>query len=121
MAYLVKNISGRIQSMPKKLGSLSLDANNWQIGETDYVEDGAITYYQNHPDVFQLLPTPQEVAAVGDFPAGVAPSRPQNIVFIGPSITDYGKWTVVSGSKQGFPALSEFAWAQQFLGPLVMP
>lgn len=49
-------------------------------------------------------------------PRGIS-VRPLNIVTLGPSISNYGFMTATSGTRQGYPGLSEIGHALQFFGP----
>jgi len=71
MSYLVKNISGRIQTMPKveEVASRSLD--NWAIGMIDTVVGSVINLYRAHPTVFQILSGPGKSMSVGSAATGV--------------------------------------------------
>jgi hypothetical protein len=61
MTYLVQNVSGKIQSQPKRLSHVASSEaiNNWAIGQIDTVDDDVITYYQGHTDAFTVLSGPQ--------------------------------------------------------------
>jgi hypothetical protein len=69
--YLVKNISGKVQSMPKTLDQFGLSApgNNWAIGQTDEVVDELIDRYSGHTDAFTVLSGPSLHVASGTVPA----------------------------------------------------
>ena len=68
MSYLVQNVSGKVQSMPKTLETLSRAYNNWAIGQIDTVDDAVINTYQNHADVFAVLSGPSIFGAAGAVP-----------------------------------------------------
>jgi len=59
--YLVTNISGKVQNMPKKLSHIAAAkvSDNWAIGETDVVDDEMINYYTAHTTVFSVGPQVQ--------------------------------------------------------------
>jgi len=73
MSYLVKNISGKVLTMPKNLMELSVtqSSNNWAIGQVDTVGDAVINLYTGHTDTFTVLagPTIFNYSAPGTVPA----------------------------------------------------
>jgi hypothetical protein len=71
--YLVKNVSGKVVTMPKTLTQLTTApaVNNWGIAQTDQVEDSVIGLYSGHTDTFTVLagPTIFNYSAPGTVPA----------------------------------------------------